>query len=105
MHDATPDDVPVSYNADEAGKLLGKSGDWMKKQGRAGRIPFSRVGQSMRWTPDHIREILRAGEQRPRTPAALIPRSPARRRAADAADAAVPALRAKIPPRKRGAGA
>jgi beta-galactosidase/beta-glucuronidase len=89
---------PASYDADEAGAQLGKSGDWMKKQARAGKIVFTRVGQSMRWTDDHIREILRAGEQRPQ--AALVSRTPARKRSAEAA---APVLRAKTPPRKRSA--
>ena len=87
-----------SYDAAEAGAKVGKSADWMQKQGRAGRIPFTRVGQSMRWTPEHIREILRMGEQKPR--AVLVPRTPGRKRAA--AEVVTP-LRAKTPPRKRGA--
>lgn len=96
---SAPGDAPVSYGADEAGALIGRSGDWMKKQARAGKIPYSRVGQSMRWTPDHIREILRAGEQRPR--AVLASRPPVRRQAA--ASSAAPALKARNPPRKRSA--
>jgi hypothetical protein len=89
---------PFSYDADEAGGFLGHSGDWMKKQARAGKIPFTRVGQSMRWTPEHIREILRSGEQRPQ--AALVAHTPRRKQAANAAASA---LRPKTPPRKRGA--
>jgi hypothetical protein len=89
---------PFSYDAEEAGGFLGRSADWMKKQARAGKIPCTRVGQSMRWTPEHIREILRMGEQRPQP--ALVPRTPQRKRAVETA---APALRAKTPPRKRGA--
>lgn len=89
---------PASYDAEEAGAQLGKSGDWMKKQARAGKIVFTRVGQSMRWTDDHIREILRAGEQRPR--AVLAPRTPERKRTAENT---APALKAKTPPRRRSA--
>jgi len=90
-----------SYDAVEAGAKIGKSADWMKKQARLGRIPFTRVGQSMRWTPDHIREILRMGEQRPRaaTPARGPSRGASRKTAGDGA----PALRSKTPPRKRNA--
>jgi hypothetical protein len=89
---------PFSYDADEAGAFLGRSGDWMKKQARAGKIPFSRVGQSMRWTPEHIREILRSGEQRPQP--VLVSRTPRRKQAANSS---AKALQAKTPPRKRGA--
>lgn len=89
---------PFSYDAEEAGAFLGHSADWMKKQARAGNIPCTRVGQSMRWTPEHIREILRMGEQRPQ--AVLVSRTPRRKKAADAT---AKALQAKTPPRKRGA--
>lgn len=92
----TPENDDASYGADEAGAKLGRSGDWMKKQGRAGNIPFTRVGQSMRWTPAHIREILRAGEQRPK--AVLTARTPGRKQATASA---APVLKAKTPPRKR----
>jgi hypothetical protein len=85
-----------SYDAGEAGEKLGRSADWMKKQARAGKIPFTRVGQSMRWTPAHIREILRGGEQRPQ--AALTARTPKRKQAAAGG---APALQARTPPRKR----
>ena len=89
---------PFSYDAEEAGALLGRSADWMKKQARARKIPFTRVGQSMRWTPEHIREILRTGEQRPQ--AALVARTPRRKQAAKTATSS---LQAKTPPRRRGA--
>lgn len=89
---------PFSYDADEAGAFLGRSGDWMKRQAREGKIPFTRVGQSMRWTPEHIREILRAGEQRPQP--VLVPRTPRRKQAGGTG---ARALQAKTPPRKRGA--
>lgn len=87
---------PVSYDAETAGPLIGQTANWMKTQARAGKIPFTRVGRSMRWTPQHLSEILRAGEQKPR--AALVARAPARKR--NAAEGA-PALVAKAPQRKR----
>ncbi len=85
----------VSYDAEEAGGLLGRSANWMKTQARAGNIPYTQVGREKRWTPQHIAEILRAGERRPR--AVLAARTPARRRAA-AGDAAP--LRARPQRRK-----
>jgi hypothetical protein len=68
----------------------------MKRQARNGKYPHTRVGQTIRFTPAHIREILRLGEQRPQ--AQLAARAPKRKRAA-ASEA--PALKAKTPPRKR----
>ena len=79
---------PVSYDAEKAGEFIGKSANWMKTHARAGKIPFTRIGREMRWTPQHLAEILRAGEQKPR--ATLIPRAPARRQAAGAAAALQP---------------
>lgn len=88
---------PVSYDAETAGPLIGQTANWMKTQARAGKIPFTRVGRQMRWTPQHLSEILRAGEQKPR--AALVARAPARKRAAAGAQK----LQAKTPQRKRSA--
>lgn len=88
---------PVSYDAEKAGEIIGRSAYWMKTQARAGRIPYTRVGRSYRWLPQHLSEILRDGEQRPKP--VLVPRTPTRRRAADAAAA----LKAKPPRRRRDA--
>ncbi|TDD54531.1 hypothetical protein E1286_04900 [Nonomuraea terrae] len=54
---------PVRYNAREAGKLLGKSADWMYKKGAAGEIPRSQLGHHVFWTPQQIEQILRSAEQ------------------------------------------
>lgn len=89
----------VSYDAAEAGEIIGQSGNWMKTQARAGKIPFTRVGRQMRWTPAHLAAILAAGEQRPRP--VLAPHPPARRKAADSAAT----LKARAPRRPRGAAA
>ena len=59
-------EAPVSYDAKKAGDIIGQSANWMKTQARAGKIPFTRVGRQMRWTPQQLAEILRAGEQKPR---------------------------------------
>lgn len=92
-------EVPRTYSAAEAGAIIGKSENWMKTQARAGKIPFSRMGRTMRWTPQHLSEILRAGESKPQH--VLVPRTPARRR--QHAEAAA-ALQAKQPRRRRDPG-
>jgi len=79
----------------EAGELIGKTGNWMKDKARAGTIPCTRIGLTIRFTPAQVAEIVRMHEQRPR--AVLVPRVPVRRRAA--ADA--PVLEARTPRRKR----
>ena len=89
---------PVSYDAEQAGRFIGQTANWMKTQARAGKIPFSKVGRQMRWTPQHISEILRAGEQKPRL--ALAAHPPTRHRTAGGAG---PVLQAKQPRRKAGA--
>ena len=86
---------PVSYDAEQAGKIIGQTPNWMKTQARAGKIPFTRVGRQMRWTPEHLDAILRAGEQKPRL--ALAPHPPVRRRAAADGSAALQAR-----PQRRG---
>lgn len=91
-------ETPVSYDAEEAGKILHRSANWMKTQARAGKIPFTRLGRQMVWTPQHLSEILRAGEQKPQP--ALASRPPARRRPT-AGDSAV--LQARPQQRRKGA--
>ena len=92
-------EAPVSYGAEEAGKIIGQTANWMKTQARAGKIPFTRVGRQMRWTAQHLAEILRAGEQKPRP--VLVSRPPARHRATEGAPAV---LQARQPRRNRKAG-
>jgi hypothetical protein len=90
-------DEPVYYNAEEAGKIIHQSANWMKTQARAGNIPFSQVGRQKLWTAEHLAAILRAGERKPSV--TLVPKTPTRRRAAEAV---APTLQAK-PQRRRGA--
>lgn len=91
-------EAPVSYDAKQAGDIIGQTANWMKTQARAGKIPFTRVGRQMRWLPQQLAEILRAGEQKPR--AALVARTPVRRRAAEGT---VTTLQARQPRRRAGA--
>lgn len=91
-------DDPVYYNAEEAGKIVRQTANWMSTHARAGTIPFTRIGRKVLWTPEQLREIGRNGAQKPKP--VLVPRTPARRRQADAAAAT---LKAKPPRRKRDA--
>jgi hypothetical protein len=89
---------PVTYDAAKAGEMVGQSANWMKTQARAGRIPYTRIGRSMRWTPQQVAEIIRAGEKKPETRPALVARTPRRKMAGG-----VPALQAKTPRRRKAA--
>lgn len=86
---------PPTFDAKEAGKIIGKSAWWMKDMARRGEIPCTRPGRSYLWTTEQLAEILRMFERRPRTPALPAPRSPGKHQD----DGAVPLLRSKPPVR------
>jgi hypothetical protein len=94
---------PYSYSAAEAGPLIGHTGNWMLENARDRVIPHSKIGHEIRFTPDHLRQILAACEVPPKAP--LRPRATARRKTPLAeAQPAAPALRARPPKTsKRGA--
>jgi len=84
-----------SYSPEEAGPLVGQTANWMEENARAGVIPYSRVGQKIRFTPEHIKQILRLCEVPAKAP--LKPRSSARRRPPAVQASEVPALKARQP--------
>lgn len=89
-------EAPRSFDAKEAGEIIGKSENWMKTKARAGTIPCSKIGRDWRWTSEHLSEILRMSEQRPKSSALPAPRSSGTRQD----DGTVPLLRSKPPRRK-----
>jgi excisionase family DNA binding protein len=77
---AVPDDPPRLYTFVEAAKLLQVPEGWLRKKVTAGAVPHTRLGKHVRFTDDHLRRIVEAGEQVPTAlPAAvahgLSPRS------------------------------
>jgi excisionase family DNA binding protein len=88
----------VTLSPSEAGALLGQSENWMLEKARAGKIPCTRPGRKIRFTPQHVAEIARMFEKRPKAPV-LASRAPARSRSSSSTDA--PALEARPPRRKR----
>ncbi|MFF8784717.1 hypothetical protein [Streptomyces sp. NPDC015125] len=70
-----PADDLRAYTPAEAGKLLGKTENWVTEAIQARRIPFTYVGRSPRLTAAHIRWVLENGEVQPnqfsRRPAAV----------------------------------
>lgn len=53
------------YRPAEVAKVLRCSEWWVKEQARNGRIPFSWIGGSYRFTDGHVAEIIRLFERRP----------------------------------------
>jgi excisionase family DNA binding protein len=49
----------------EAASLLGVSHSWLKKQVIAAQVPCTRLGRSVRFSSDHLRAIVAAGERQP----------------------------------------
>lgn len=90
--------APENYDAETAGLVIGKSANWMKTRARAGKIPYTRVGRSMRWTPEHLEEILRDGDQGPQPAPLPSTRSMARR---TSPHSGASGIQANTPRRKR----
>lgn len=59
------DQAPKLLKPRDVAKALGCSEWWVKEQARKGRIPFSWIGGSYRFTHDHLHEIIRVFEHRP----------------------------------------
>lgn len=84
MHERLPASVqaaaavstPRAWNTDEAAELLRCKASWLKEQARQDRIPYVKLSGSYHFTDDHLTEIIRIFEVRPRevTP----PRAPRR---------------------------
>jgi excisionase family DNA binding protein len=60
--------LPPVYLPRDIAKALHCSEWWVKEQARKGRIPFSKVGGSYRFSADHFDEIMRIFEKRPVEP-------------------------------------
>jgi hypothetical protein len=56
----------VYYTAEQAAAKLGKTRNWMMTKARHRLIPHTRVGRTPMWTDEHLAEIVRMGERRPR---------------------------------------
>lgn len=50
-------------DVDGLAQWLGVSPSWVRKQCAARLIPHTRVARQIRFTEDHVRQILAAGEQ------------------------------------------
>ena len=97
----TPPAVPRFYSPKEAaGFFPGKTANWLKVQARKGGIPCTRMGRTIMFSDADLTDIGRMFQQKAQ-PQSLVARTPRRKLAAAARGE--PALKAKVPPRKRSA--
>ncbi|HEX7353854.1 MAG TPA: helix-turn-helix domain-containing protein [Mycobacteriales bacterium] len=55
------------YTIAEAARLLRVPEGWLRKKVTAGAVTHTRLGKHVRFTADHLRQIITAGEQTPPT--------------------------------------
>jgi hypothetical protein len=98
--------APVLYTPEQAADIMGDgsgalTANWFREKARKELIPCTRVGRVIMFSPEDLAEIARAGQRRPQPRPALVPRTPARRKAAEGGGA--PVLQVRTPRRKRSA--
>lgn len=71
-------DKPLTVT--ELAEHLGVSEDWVYKAARRREIPFTRVARQLRFTAEHVQQILAAGERQPITAPVVAFRAPHRAR-------------------------
>jgi excisionase family DNA binding protein len=75
--------APIAvHTLDEAATILRVKPSWLERQAAARKIPFTMLGGSYRFTPDHLIAIIRQFERRPAVEIFQDSESPAARRSA-----------------------
>lgn len=69
----------VLYDAEQAGRYIGRSALWMKRAARADEIPHVHIGRFYRWNATNIRQMVAGEPHKPRS--CRICRRPSRRSA------------------------
>ncbi|MGW2253496.1 helix-turn-helix domain-containing protein [Kitasatospora sp. NPDC001660] len=104
-HSVTPVTPQALYHPDQVAAMLGRSEWWVREQARKTRIPYCRVGNSYRFTAEHLAEIVRLLEVRPQVspPPVAVDPQPARSACPVGPErASAPQTRLKArPPRRR----
>ncbi|MEV4119454.1 helix-turn-helix domain-containing protein [Micromonospora sp. NPDC049645] len=100
LHQDKPGPPGTLYRPAEVAKILRCSEWWVKEQARNGRIPYSWIGGSYRFTDVHIAEIVRLFERRPAVDMSLGRTSTPRHSRSEGTDPAVQ-LKARPPRRAR----
>ena len=102
-HDSPPGHPGPLHRPVEVAKILRCSEWWVKEQARKGRIPFSWIGGSYRFTNEHIAEMVRLFERRPATAAPPRRDTPTPRRSRSRSAEPAIQLKARRPRRARNA--
>lgn len=73
--------APEVFTLDEAAEILRVKKSWLERKAAARKVPFSMLGGSYHFSPDHLWQIFHAFEERPAVPAEPAPQpSPVVRR-------------------------
>lgn len=91
------------HRSADVAKILRCSEWWVKEQARKGRIPFSWIGGSYRFTNEHVAEIVRLFERRPASAAPPRRETPAPRSGRSERTEPALQLKARRPRRARNA--
>jgi hypothetical protein len=66
---AAPPPRPVAWSLAEAAVLLRCKASWLQEQARRNRIPYVKLSGSYHFSDEHLAEVIRVLETRPRQPA------------------------------------
>lgn len=66
------DQLSPVYTIVEAARLLRVPEGWLRKKVTARAVPHTRLGKHVRFTADHLRQIITTGEQTPITVPATV---------------------------------
>jgi hypothetical protein len=93
--------MSLVHTAEEAAAIIGGDckASWLREKARRREIPFTMIGGSYRWTDEHLKEIVRLGEEQPSPP--VIRRAPPRPGTPRVPGASVPLLQAREPRRRK----
>ena len=88
----TATSIPEVFTVDEAAVILRVTKSWLERKAAARRIPFSMLGGSYHFSPDHLRWIISAYEKAPTVSAepAMQPATTVRRKKRVPAESADP---------------
>jgi excisionase family DNA binding protein len=91
---------PALYTAAEAAAILRVKPSWLERQAARRKVPFTMLGHSYRFTPDHLAAIVEMHETGPADTVAVTVSSASRRRGQQSLQRVSGPLRAR--PRDRG---
>lgn len=67
--------IPEVFTVEEAAAILRVKKSWLEKKAAARRIPFSMLGGSYHFSPNHLRQIFEEFEVKPAASVQPVPQS------------------------------